>query len=1011
MPRKVYSYKDLKDSADEFFEKEIKNALLDLRKEFSQPLLELLIEIKNELQRIKKDDEERYYKTIKILEQKLPEFKEWNSGAKKVDVSGFWHQKVIEKSKKIPGEVTSVQDKKRFYSIETDAINIRVLKTIKRLFFNLFKFGYQIKKNVFRLLGSEVSDTYHWTQKIPFRNLVQYNLTGDYLWLTEFAGSENIRMSQILDFLIEKDEDPDAGTDAESTEKNQKKEQKAVPTFRLSVILQLDEHIGTAIGHLREYQADSNFKSEEILIDKIADDLKKTGTLELASSEFGKRKVESKIVQSLDEAEKVERKWQMYRDSQITDLKIQLELARFGSKSANTQSQLLDKTHSFFRDLFYLPIEQAISTSKEIISKLQKEKESKKSQKIIEEARDQLNKELVENSLSAMRDSDRKEQVFTEIRQRLSDLQLELNSFSEEVIVAEKRKPTLPVPELTLDDFQWQSIASRYLKDEAISKLDPDKQDFSSFMKEQLDELEEAAGIIDVNLLASIDSEELKEDENSLEIAISGLQRAVSNLEKSIKSVREKQNTYEKLITYSLPESLQKLADVMLKREYDRFEREDAARKVKTSALNWKDLISRYFAIVSEKTAVVKRFLTQKFNRLKIPVTRFLGFSPETPTSVSEKQNLTEYLTGIDSIIQELPFIYQRLFSRDFLIEKRFFIPPAGGLQVMRSSFDQWNKGILSNVAVVGEKGSGKSTLVKFFIEDLEEEIPIIDIEFTQTVYQSDVLVDKISKALGFNEINGIYELIDKINNFKKRRVIIIEGLQNLYLRSVDGFEAINDFWILMSQTSGKLFWVVSCSRYAWEFFTKISDADQYFLQVVKSDNLEDDQIKSGILARHKATGYELEFTASESQKRNRAYKKLIGDEESLQEYLQNNYFEKLVKISEGNFSIAMILWIKSIKEHDDKKFIISPIEVADIDLVEVPSREVLFTLASLVRHDTLKAEELALSLHQPDEDAKLMLARLKAKGLVIETENGFMINHLTYRQVIRFLKNRNILH
>jgi len=1011
MADRVYSYKKLKEHTDKFFEEDVSDAFLTLRKKFSQPLLDLLLEIKSELQRIKKDDEERYLKQIKLLEQKISGFTDWNSSDRKAEISAIWHNSVTEKLAKIPEEVICVQEKQRFFPTEYDSFYVQILKTGKRGFFNFFKFGYQVKNVVLQIFGTDVSKEYNWTQKIPFRNLMQFYLLGDYPWLSGFIALEHHRISQILELLIEKEEE--TGSKSDSAEKNGKHAQKTSPTFKLSVILQLDEHIESAIQVLRDYQSDVDINSEETdsAIKKISENFEKAGTRELPASKFKKNIVESSVRVSLNKVEPVENKWQKYRQSQITDLKIQLELAHFGVKSANAQNLLLDKTHSFFRDLFYVPLEQGVSASNDIISVLRSEKESAKSLKTIEKVREQLNTELLENSLNLMRDSDRKEQMLTEIRQVVSDLQLELNSFSDKVIVAEERKPTLPVPELILDDFLWQSIAARYLKDEAISKLDPDKQDFSSFIEDQLDELKEAAGIIDVNLLASIDSEDMEKDENPLEIAISGLQRAVNTLEKSIKSVREKQDGYEELIKYSLPESLQKLADVMLKREYDKFELEDKARKVKSRALNWKDLLTRYFAIVYEKSAVAKRFVMRKFNALKVPVSKYLGFQPESYVSVSEKQNLTEYLTGIDSIIRELPYIYQRLFSRTFLIEKRFFIPPAGSLQVMRSAFDQWDKGILSNVAVIGEKGSGKSTLVKFFKEDLEQEIPVVDIDFKQTVYEPEFFVDKMSEVLGLKGISDVSELIDKINSFKKRRIIVVEGLQNVYLRSIDGFGAISDFWILMSQTAGKLFWMVSCSRYAWEFFTKISNADQYFSQVVNSDNLEEDQIKSGILERHKATGYELEFTASESQKRNRKYKKLIGDEESMQEYLRNNYFEKLSKISEGNFSIAMILWIKSIKEHDDKKFIISPMEVADIDLLEVPSREVLFTLASLIRHDTLKAEELALSLHQPDEDAKLMLARLKAKGLVIETENGFMINHLTYRQVNRLLKNRNILH
>ena len=149
MPQKVYSYKELENKTDIFFEKEIKEALLDLRKEFSRPLLNLLIDLKSDLQRIKKDDEERYYKTIKILEQKIPGFQEWNSGSQKIDLAGYWRQRIVEKSGNIPAEAECIQENERFHSLKTDAIYIRLMKTFKRVFFNTSRGGYKFKKFIY----------------------------------------------------------------------------------------------------------------------------------------------------------------------------------------------------------------------------------------------------------------------------------------------------------------------------------------------------------------------------------------------------------------------------------------------------------------------------------------------------------------------------------------------------------------------------------------------------------------------------------------------------------------------------------------------------------------------------------------------------------------------------------------------------------------------------------------------------------------------------------------------
>ena len=106
-----------------------------------------------------------------------------------------------------------------------------------------------------------------------------------------------------------------------------------------------------------------------------------------------------------------------------------------------------------------------------------------------------------------------------------------------------------------------------------------------------------------------------------------------------------------------------------------------------------------------------------------------------------------------------------------------------------------------------------------------------------------------------------------------------------------------------------------------------------------------------------------------------------------------------------------MIFWLQSIKEIDSQRFVFQPIEVTEIDKLELPSKEVLFTLAALVLHDKMNSDQVAQALHQNSSDSSLMLARLKTKGIIYSGNVGFSLNHLVYRQVVRMLKQRNIIH
>ena len=388
----------------------------------------------------------------------------------------------------------------------------------------------------------------------------------------------------------------------------------------------------------------------------------------------------------------------------------------------------------------------------------------------------------------------------------------------------------------------------------------------------------------------------------------------------------------------------------------------------------------------------------------------YLGFQREQVISTREKRNLAEYLAK-PGVPGDLPFIYKRLFDRNFAIDERFYVPPKNSFSLISDSYEQWNRKLSTNVAVVGEKGSGKTTLLRF-AEDhcLNGASPPV-ITFDSTFTSEKELLNKLCGALGFKPVDTKEEFLEKVSRKKKRSVLVIENLQNAYVRYINGFNALEAFWVIMSSTMDKLFWMVSCSRYSWEYFKKISEADQYFSHVVFTDRLDESEIKEAILSRHKSSGYELYFEPDESLKSSRAYKKVLGDEGQSQEIVKTQFFTKLSKISEGNTSIAMIFWLQSIKEINSQRFVFRPIEVTDIDKLEVPSREVLFTLAALVQHDMLTREQTANALHQNVADSSLMLARLKTKGIVYSGQSGFSLNHLVYRQVIRLLKQRNIIH
>jgi len=843
-------------------------------------------------------------------------------------------------------------------------------------------------------------------QTILFRDLLTEELLKDTEWLEIWLSESFKDTSEILDLFLEKEKREES---AEGSE-----EKKVKELFEVEVINEFELHLEHAIKRIESEEIFENLRFEEEISEletQVFEKCVRAGTIEGKKSTVSFEQFENRKNKIVNHIEEIEQAWSAFFESQFSDLKIQNEIAEYGVVISDVQQSILKMTHEYFRDYGYVPMEKGVSSAREIANQLKESRSENLSKKLIESIREKLEKDVKETILTPMRQITDQQHIVAQLQNVASNLQVELTRFSESMKLAEEREVALPKPKIKFDELQWRALASRFITENAIKQLKPGAINLDTFISEMASEVEETIQIVDVNLMAALESKTVDEEEESpFEIAHSGILRAINSFEKSIKTVREKQNEYENLVKTKLPETLQQLADTMLKRDYDMFELKDKALQVKQTATDWTTRFGKYWATFADEAELFWRFSSKKINKWWGKAALFLGFIDKSTLSRSEKRSLTEFLSKASGE-ENLPFIYKRLFDPSFEIDERFYIPPKGLYNSIESAYNGWKANLDTNSLIIGEKGSGKSTAIQFLKKKFFADHETVQLQFDQTFYTTEELIDRICKALNFKGADSIEELAEKILNRKNKAVFIVENLHNAYVRNIHGFQALESFWSLMSLTKEKLFWVVTTSRYSWKFFEKMSGADQYFSHITAADSLNKENLEDAIMTRHKATGYDLMFEPSLAMKKSRTLKKIIDDEKKTQEYLREYYFARLSNIAEGNLSIAIIFWLQSIGSFDENEFTIKPLEIADVDKLEIPSRNVLFTLAAFVIHDKLTTEEVALALHQSKVESNLMLNRLKSKGILMKTDDGYLMNHLVYRQVIRLLKRKNIIH
>jgi hypothetical protein len=136
-----------------------------------------------------------------------------------------------------------------------------------------------------------------------------------------------------------------------------------------------------------------------------------------------------------------------------------------------------------------------------------------------------------------------------------------------------------------------------------------------------------------------------------------------------------------------------------------------------------------------------------------------------------------------------------------------------------------------------------------------------------------------------------------------------------------------------------------------------------------------------------------------------------MTSDEKRQEYLEDMLFGKLTELSAGNIRVAMLFWLMAITDFTKDRLVISPkIEFEYAFIYQLPSEE-LFTLAALIQHETLDAQQHSLIFHQDLKDSLLILNRMFNRGLLQKNQTGYFIHPFLYLPVVKALKSKNMLH
>ncbi|MFY0600108.1 MAG: hypothetical protein JXR03_10590 [Cyclobacteriaceae bacterium] len=499
--------------------------------------------------------------------------------------------------------------------------------------------------------------------------------------------------------------------------------------------------------------------------------------------------------------------------------------------------------------------------------------------------------------------------------------------------------------------------------------------------------------------------EEKKPEKEAVIIALEGLNRASGRLEETRQNLSE----FMGQNNVALEEAIDTFCNDILKLTANDNARELRLRITKAKNAKQAEQVKKQ---LRDKIESRRKLALSAFRRIYVESKALLSEVGEKFVLTAKKPQLTKevsnFLLESQEIINHLPLIYRRLYRIEPLEDLELFEGREEELSSFREAFESWDKGRFASTAILGEKWGGLTTFLNYAIGKSNFRYPISRLASKENVYDEKELIAFLKSCFKKDSLESLEQIVEYLNSGNKR-IVILEDLQNLYLRKVGGFNALKAIFQLVTLTNKNVFWITSTTLYTWSYLSKTIHIEGFFSYVIQMKELKDQQIVDIIWKRNRISGFDIQFEPDKDHLDDRKFNSM--DVEEQQAVLKKEFFSDLNAFAKSNVSMALIFWLLSTKKVNQESILIGTFKKPDLNFLTTLSMDKIHALHALILHDGLVESQLSEVLHSTEISGRLTLLELLEDGILLEENGVFMVNPILYRNTINLLKSKNLIH
>ncbi len=899
-------------------------------------------------------------------------------------------------------KVTAIQKAQRFSIQPQNTISIQVQKVFKQFFFFIGTFSIRTKN----LFQKKKSPIVRWKQTIPLKAMLEHHLKYDLSQksLRFFNEIQKLKCdARNIKWRINKDINREVAAllDKEDIDFEELKDHLRTMAERK----QIQEVIADFDRKLSTWKVDNQQNITESLI-QFNESIDLVDTLELHADFYSNTALQTKSNTAQATFKQILNGWRNTQYAQIDDFQIDLELYQL-KYSGLTQYFLLEngckkrvaKTVTEFIDTIKIQLE-------EVIKKVESAKSPSEIKELLISERIKLHHELKNKSvplaITALYENN-----FPNLIERMeTKIRAQLSVMKDKRIIYSKETYDAPIPKSNLSHFNPKELVEVDLIGPFSNKLFQLKTALNEKLSSTEIGLNDLVGIVDYNLDAATNSVdgELALDEIKA-IAKEGLERACARTG----ALADDLGGISVIIGVHLKKEIDKLNVGLLGLTNNENITNLRIKLAKAKAIEKTEQYRReLFSKVRNFVPIALRFGQQKWSKLLLysrAIQERIGIiEPNTELTTA----LSDFLSHSEKAIQKLPYVYRRLYEIKPLEEDGFFEGRIKESAKLEEAFSHWNESNVSSAVIVGEKGSGASSLLNKFVKS-HNDSNITRHKMTTSACTADeffLFFDTLFEDDELGDFDGTVNFLNK----GRKRIIILEDIQHFYLKKSNGFEAINLLLELISQTAKNVFWLVGISTFSWNYFEKTIAIERFIRHKIILSRLNEEQIVKLIMKRHRVSGYNLKFDENQLRRKD-LFTLLRKTTDNSQEGLKRTFFTELNSFAQSNISLALLYWLHSVISFENNTVVIGKIKNIKFDFLTSLDATSIFTLHSLLLHDTLSLKEHAEVFSQAEKQSRMTLMVLEDSGILIFRNGEYTINQLIYRQVVTVLRNKNLIH